>query len=164
MTIKPDCTAQEMGHLLTLSDQICVSRVWSRSIPEDRKLETRCPCRGHSHRSGFALRPLLFKIKTQTPQTLAIASSPPTLKPQHANYVEPLQYLQSLHHLIVAYFISNLLHSGRISDFSFPRCFLLLWKLHARCCLVQTVFYWPLWVRKQKFNPTCHCTYQKSYL
>lgn len=76
-----------------------------------------------------------FNSKFKPRQTLALTSSAPTLKCHHSpsmpamySHVQP--YLQSFHDLIVAYFISDLLHSGRISDFSFPRCFLLLWELH----------------------------------
>lgn len=40
-------------------------------------------------------------------------------------------YLESLDHLIVADFVRDLLHSGRVDDLPVPRWFLLLRELHA---------------------------------
>lgn len=63
-------------------------------------------------------------------------------------------YLQAFDHLIVADFVCNLFYSWRIDDLPVPRRFLLLRELHTCGCLSHTVFYWPLWVGKQKFSTT----------
>ena len=151
--------------------EICLkSWAGSDTVPEGRRIEK------HFFNRDCWIQPemsVLFKVWFIPNENLnsafhllfllARTQQTHTKQPWHANYVQPSQYLQSFHDLIIAYFISNLLHSGGINDFSFSRCFRLLWELHARWCLVQTVFYWPLWVRKQKFNPTSHSTNQKPY-